>query len=176
MSVARLLAQLFPMIALSVATANAQATTATGTIPARARVGSTITLSNPTEIDFGTLQPGGTSANVPASFASSVPHAGSIQVDYSDGMITVNTTIDSGDELALDAASPTLTANLSCALGSSATATNTSQIGCTGQNFNATSGTATVFLFVGGQASAPANAKSGVYTGKVTVRISLTSQ
>jgi hypothetical protein len=141
-------------------------------------VGVTITLSNPTEIDFGTLKPGTPSANVPPSYSATVPHAGSIQLDYSNAGLRLDITIDPGNELSRAGSTPTLSTNLSCGLGTSATDAAASQIGCQGQNFNITnapSGT-TSFIFVGGQTSAPANAPAGEYRGTVTVRVTVTSQ
>lgn len=138
-------------------------TTATGTIPARAQVGAVVTLSNPTEIDYGTLLPGGPSATVPPAFSSSIPHAGSIQVDFSNGLLTVNVTIDPGNELTRNGASPALITNLSCGLGISATDANAQSIGCQGQNFNSSQTGETRWIFVGGQTSAPAGAPSGIY-------------
>src|SRR5688572_5881475 len=119
------------------ATAQTQPFTATGTINALARVAVGVTLSNSTDLDFGTLLPGGTSAVVPPSYSATVPKAGSIQLDYGNGTLTINVTIDAGNELKKPPnTDPSLTATLSCAIGASATDAATDPIACTGQSFS----------------------------------------
>src|SRR4051812_26652222 len=86
------------LVALSSSLALAQSTT-TGTIPAKAIVGAAASLTDPSPIDFGALSPGGSSANVPPSYSATVPHAGSIQVSVGRGRVTLNVTIDAGNEL-----------------------------------------------------------------------------
>ena len=149
-------------------------TPTTVTIMAHAEVGPTLTVSNPTAIDYGALLPGGVSANVPAAFSATIPHAGSIQVNSSNGTLTVDVTIEKGDQLSLLGLGQALTTTLSCGLGASATDANTTSIACRGQNLGVASN-GTVWIFVGGQTSAPPKAKFGVYRGTVTVRLSLTS-
>ena len=166
------------VVGSTAANAQTQPFTATGSINAYARVAIGVTLSNPTDLDFGTLLPGGTSAVVPPSYSATVPKAGSIQLDYGNGTLTINVTIDPGDELRTPPnMDPSLNTTLSCAIGASATDVATTPIPCTGQSFTITSQTgSTGFIFVGGQVSAPANAKAGLHSGVVTVRVSLASQ
>jgi hypothetical protein len=151
-------------------------TSATGVIPARARVGAQVSLSNPTELDFGSLLAGQTTSPLPPQYSASVPHAGSIQLDSADP-ITLNVTIDTGDELRRG--NTRLTTVLTCGAGESATATVTTSINCVGQAITPLSGATvfagrTVFIFVGGTTQAPTSASAGDYTGTVTVRVAIT--
>ena len=172
------LAVMAVVVGSTAANAQTQPFSATGSIDAYARVAVGVTLSNPTDLDFGTLLPGGTSVVVPPAYSATAPKAGSIQLDYGNGTLTINVTIDPGNELKRPPNSaPGLTTTLSCAVGSTATDAATEPIACTGQSFNISSPTgSTGFIFVGGQTSAPADASAGLYTGTVTVRVSLTSQ
>ena len=154
----------------------AQTFGATGKIPMRAAVGTTVTVSNPSAADFGFLAAGQPSANVPPSFSATVPHAGSIQVDFSNGSLRLDVTVQPGDELTKRPLGPKLSVNLSCAIGVSASDAATSPVGCVGQYFNSTGGVQTAFVFVGGQVTAPANAEAGVYSGSITVKVTVTSQ
>jgi len=167
-------ATLVACMALGSAALGAQ-TTATGSISAQAEVGTVVTLSNPTSIDFGSLLAGGSSPNVAPVFSAGIPHAGSIQVDLSGGTFVVNVTIDPGNELTRNGSSPPLTTVLACGVGNSATDANAEAIGCEGQNFSVVQ-SGERWIFVGGQTTAPADAKSGTYRGTVTVRVSATAQ
>jgi hypothetical protein len=167
----------FALLVVTPAAVIAQAS-ATGTIPARATIGSTVTLSNPTPLEFGNLLAGQTSQVVPPAFAASSPRAGSIQLDYSDPL-TLNVTIDPGGEL--QRSGVTLTTQLECGLGSSATDASAQPVGCQGQHISTLTATRlrsarSVFIFVGGRTTAPGTAPAGEYTGTITVRVSVASQ
>jgi hypothetical protein len=148
--------------------------TGTGTIPAHATVSAVVTISNPTPLEFGSLLAGQTSPEVQPQFSATSPHAGSIEVQFSDP-VTLNVTIDPGGELSNGG--KTLTTVLSCGIGTSATDANTVNVACEGQHFNGpvTRTVNTAFVFVGGHTTAPSDAPAGAYTGTITVRVTVTS-
>jgi hypothetical protein len=159
---------------VATAAALAAQSSATGTIPAQATIGAVVILSNPSGLDFGTLLAGQTSSDVPPSFSGVAPHAGSIELSFTDP-VTLNVTIDPGGELANQG--HTLATVLACGLGGSSTDANALIVACQNQHIAvpATRTTHTVFIFVGGRTTAPGDAPAGVYNGTVTVRVTVTT-